>query len=102
MASKARSVNCLGHVFTIFNWGGADCAGEKVKDPDRTNIESLLTPEHNKQKQGTARHGNQEPPRPRSQVHGPRSNNTEQENSYHSRVYKSHSIKQKIHVCTAK
>ena len=37
VASVTRLVNCLGYVFNNctgpFNWGGAHCAGEKVKHP---------------------------------------------------------------------
>ena len=54
--SQPKTRRCTGP----FNWGGAHCAGEKVK---RRTGPFLQKSHSNKQnKTGTARHGNQEPP----------------------------------------
>ena len=58
-----------------FNWGGAHCAGEKVK----RETGPFLQKSHQKQaksKQGTARHGNQEPPGQAPRYTGQEANNT--------------------------
>ena len=66
MASMARSVDCLiqkskRRCTGPFNWGDAHCAGENVKH----KTGPFLQKSHKRQansKQGTARHGIQEPP----------------------------------------
>ena len=79
MASMARSVECFNpksrHCTGPFNWGGAHCAGEKMK----RKTGPFLQKSHQKQansKQGTARHGNQEPPGQAPRYTGQEANNT--------------------------
>ena len=79
MASMARSVECFNpktrHCTGPFNWGGAHCAGEKVK----RKTGPFLQKSHQKQansKQGTARHGNQEPPGQAPRYTGQEANKT--------------------------
>ena len=73
------------HCTGPFNWGGAHCAGEKMK----RKTGPFLQKPHQKQarsKQGTARHGNQEPGQaPR--YTGQEANNTTQRDFEHRSRY---------------
>ena len=80
-----------------FNWGGAHCAGEIVKQTERT-IPTEVSKSTKKNKTAKQQNGHSPPrqpgtPRPRSQVHGPRSKRPKE----HKRLQRQIQVRLNVH-----